>query len=92
MVPEGAIVRLHVWLGGLLPVGMCVGGVHCVGHGHGGSVGIRTLVGGVVICILGVVGAVGTLGSGVAVCTLGSGGRGGPTVGSWPVARVVLIV
>ena len=73
---RGVIVRLHVWLGGLLPVGMCVGRVRCVGHGHGGSVGIRTLGGGVVICTLGGVGAVCTLGSGVAVCTLGRGGAG----------------
>ena len=50
MFPEGAIVRLHVWLGGIVPVGMCVGGVLCVGHGHGGSVGIRTLGGGVASC------------------------------------------
>ena len=78
MFPEGDIVRLHVWLGGLLPVGVCVGGVRCVGHGHGGSVGIRTLIGGVVICILGGVGAVGTLGSGGAVYTLGRGGAGRP--------------
>ena len=57
-------MRLHVWMGGVVPVGMCVGGLRCVGHGHGGSVGIRTLGGGVVICTLGGVGAVGTLGSG----------------------------
>ena len=69
-------MRLRVWLGGVVPVGMCVGGVRCVGHGHGGSVGIRTLRGGVAICTLGGGGAVGTLGSGVAVCTLGRGGSG----------------
>ena len=40
-----------------------MGGVRCVGHGHGGSVGIRTLGGGVVIFTLRGVGAVGTLGS-----------------------------
>ena len=62
MFPDGAIVILHVWRG-------CVGGVRCVGHGHEGSVGIRTLGGGVVICTLGSVGA---------VCTLGRGGAGRP--------------
>ena len=65
-------------------------GVRCVGHGHGGSVGIRTLGGGVVICTRGGVGAVGTLRSGGAVCTLGRGGSGGPAVGLWAVAQVVL--
>ena len=78
MFPEGAIVRLHVWLGGVVTVGMCVRGVRCVGHGHGGSVGIRTLGGGVAICTLGGEGAVGTLGSGRAVCTLGRGGARRP--------------
>ena len=43
--------------GGLLLVGVWVGGVRCVGHGHGGSVGIRTLGGGVVFFTLGGVGA-----------------------------------
>ena len=81
MFPEGAIVTLHVWRGGLLLVGVCVGGVRCVGHGHGGSVGIRTLGGGVVIFTRGSVGA---------VCTLGRGEWGGPTVGSWAVAQVVI--
>ena len=60
-------MRLHVWMGGVVTVGMCVGGVRCVGHGHGGSVGIRTLGGGVAFFTLGGVGA---------VCTLGSGGSG----------------
>ena len=78
MFPDGAIVTLHVWRGGLLFVGVCVGGVRCVGHGHGGSVGIRTLGGGVVIFTLRGVVAVCTHGSGGAVCTLGFGGAGRP--------------
>ena len=65
-------------MGGIVPVGMCVGGLRCVSHGHGGSVGIRTLGGWVAICTLGGGGAVGTLGSGGAVCTLGRGGAGRP--------------
>ena len=84
MFLEGAVVKLHVWRGRLLLVGVCVGGVSCVGHGHGGSVGIRTLRGGVVICTLGGVGAVCTLRSGGAVCTLGGGGEGRPN--PWVIA------
>ena len=57
-------MRLHVWLGGGVTVGMCGGGVCCVGRVHGGSVGIRTLGGGGASCTLGGGGAVGTLGSG----------------------------
>ena len=57
-------MKLHVWLGGVVIVGMCGGGVCCVGRGHGGSVGIRTLGGGGENCTLGGGGAVGTLGSG----------------------------
>ena len=62
-------MRLHIWLEGGVTVGMCGGGVCCVGRVHGVNVGIRTLGGG---------GAVGTLGSGGAVGTLGSGGAGRP--------------
>ena len=65
-------------MGGGVTVGMCEGGVRCVGRGHGGSVGIRTLGGGGAVCTLGGGGAVCTLGSGGAVCTLGSGVAGRP--------------
>ena len=80
MFPDGAIVTLQVWRG-------CVSGVRCLGHGHGGSVGICTLGGGVVICTLRGVGAVCTRGSGGAVCTLGRGGAGRP--GCWLVVGCI---
>ena len=72
------MVRLHVWMEGGVTSGMCGGGVCCVGHGHGGNVGISTLGGGGANCTLGGGGAVGTFGSGGAVGTLGSGGAGSP--------------
>ena len=71
-------MRLHVWLEGVVTVGMCGGGVCGVGRGHGGKVGICTLGGEAEICTLRGGVAVGTLRSGGAVGTLGSGVAGRP--------------
>ena len=78
MLPEGEIVRFHVWLDGGVTVGMRRSGAFGVGHGIGGIIGICTLGSGGVIGTLRGGGAVGTLGGGGAVGTLGSGGAWRP--------------
>ena len=70
-LPDGAMTWLHVWLDGVMKVGMRRAGVSCVGHG--GMLGIF---------ILGGAGADGILGGGEAVGTLGGGGAvGASTLG-----------
>ena len=84
-------MRLHAWMGGGVTVGMCGGGVRCVGRGHGGSVGIRTPEVGEQV-------SPSEVGERYVPSEVGERytpsvvrERGGSTVGSWPVARVVLI-
>ena len=69
------MTRLHVWLDGVMKVGMSRSGDSCVGHG--GMLGVFILGGAVTCVILGGGEAVGTLGGGGEVGSGTLGGRAG---------------
>ena len=74
------MIRLHVWLDGVVMFGMRGVGDSCVGHG--GMLGIFTLRGAGVCGIFGGGGAIGTLGSGGAVGTSTLRGEGAVGTGN----------